>query len=258
MEFLTKNILNTSTMLIVNSATSTATNIITRSLTKQYVSSGFNNDLTQTSITVSFSQDTTVSRLGLIGINWKSFRAFYNGVTANTFSLTTTAATTTSNWSTNSETSMFITATPVVCTSVTFNILSTQVANSEKVLGHLYIADLLNDFDRVPSASNYTPMIVPKQQVHTLSDGGTRVNTVEEKFSAKIKLKYIDRDFRDELKSTYALRTEIGFVAFPTTTGWDEILYQCVWVGSFDGYKFSDNAATSGFDLAIDLREVPT
>jgi hypothetical protein len=119
----------------------------------------------------------------------------------------------------------------------------------------LYVGSLLNDFDRIPSANNFTPTIAPKQQVHTLSDGSTRINTVADKMSAKIKLKYIDSSFRNELKTIYDLREDFVFVAFPTTTAWDKFIFPCVWIGAFDGYKFSDNAATSGFDVSIDLRE---
>jgi hypothetical protein len=40
-------------------------------------------------------------------------------------------------------------------------------------------------------------------------------------------------------------------------TGWaDEFVFECVWPGKFDFYKFSDNATDSGFSGQILLQEV--
>ena len=257
MEFIKANYLDTSTQLVVNSNTSSAENIIDRDQAVQYFSQGFNNDTTTTTIRINFDETLSVSRIAILGCNWKSFTVFYNGATANTFSLTSTGATTSSNFTTNSETSLFLRATAVNCTSVSFDVKSTQVSNSEKAVGHIILSDTHIVFPIIPSAKNYTPDVVPKQIVHTLSDGGTRTHTVKDKLATKIKLQYISQSFRDDLKTLFDLHTNFIFAPFGTTTGWDEYIFDCVWPGKFEFFKYSDDAATAGFTGSIELKETP-
>lgn len=260
MEFITKNLFNTTTSISVTSGTLSAGNILGRNSTIQYVSDGFNNDLTTSTIVITFDQTTSVSRIGMLGINWKDFTVFHSGVTASTLSMTSTGATTTSDWSSNSETSMYIQFATVQASSISFDVLSTQSANAEKAIGHLYIADILVNFEtqgRVPSSKNYKPKLIPKQIEHKLSDGGVRTHTVDEKFSATIKYKNIETSFRDSLKTVWSLRSSFGFVAFPTTTSWDEVFFEANWTGAFTGYEFSDDAAAAGHSISISLKEAP-
>lgn len=256
MEFITTNHINTTGVISVNSGTLSVKNILGRNTSIQYISEGFNNDLTTTTITINFTATTTVSRIALMGINWKDFTVFYNGTTASTFSLTTTGATTSSDFSSNSETSMYMMAASVNCTSVSFDILSTQSANSEKAVGHIYLASQLLAFERNPSSKNYKPAINPKQIVHTLADGGTRTHTVNEKYSTRIKFKNVTTAFRNSLKTIFDLRSSFGFAAFPTMTAWDEVFYECVWPGSFISYQYSDDAAAAGHEVDMRLEEI--
>lgn len=255
MEFLTANLINTTTMIAVGSGSLSAENILTRDPTFQYVSENFDNDLTTSSVTVSFDSTTTISRLGLFEINWKDFTVFYNGLTANTFALTSTGATTASDFSSNSETAMWMKATSVDVTSVTFDVLSTQVANSEKAVGHIFLGDLVLDLSQIPATKNYKPLINPKEVVHALSDGSTRINRVSEKRSVKIKLNNITTTLRDSLRDVYDRKSSTGFCAFPTMTGWDQMFFVGVWPGKFDAYEFTDDASGSGHNVSIDLRE---
>jgi len=207
MEFLQKNQFDTTTAISVSSGTGTADNLLDRNLRLQYVTNGFNDDNTTATLTINFDETTTVSRIGLLGMNIKAFTCYYNGVTANTFSLTSTGATTVSDFSSNSESSMMLSATPVECTSVSIDLKSTQQANQEKAIGYLALTSVLSDLDgRVPNSASYDPLFTPKEVIHELSDGSFRSQVVDRKFSARIRLDYADTALRNELKTVFDLQ----------------------------------------------------
>lgn len=255
MEFLDANLINTTTMIVVGSNTATAKNIMNRDVTFQYYTDGLNNDATQASIRINFDATTAIDRIALVGINLKNFILYYNGVTANTFALTTTAATTASTFTTNSETALFMACTQVNVTSVSLDMRSTIVANSEKAVGYLALSTLELDFDRIPSAKNYNPNIDSTEVIHKMSDGGYRVQRVQEKFTADIKFANISTTFRNQLKTVFDAHVPLLFVPFGTTTAWDQRIHQVVWHGDFNFYKFSDDASDAGFSGTITLRE---
>jgi len=257
MEFIYANYLNTTGSITINSNTAGAANLYSTDIRQQWYSSGLNDDSLPASITISFSSTQTVSRLVLMNINAKKMTIYYNGATANTFALTTTAATTTASFTNNSETSLYLTTTPVDCTSVTIDIYSTQVANSEKAIGWLAVSDLLLDFERIPSANNYKVMLDPQRVEHKLSDGGTRIQFTRDVMRADISFEYLSASFTSSLRSVYDLQTDYIFCAFPTTTGWDKVCFPCVWTGPYDFLNYSDNAANSGFGGKIQLRQIP-
>lgn len=258
MEFLKQNYINTTTQIVVNSNTTTVQNLFNPDTFFQYYTDGLNNDATTSSIRINFDETTLVSRIGLIDTNAKQFRLFYNGATANAFSLTTTGSTTTSSWSTNAETNIYLRTTPVYCTSVSIEITTTQTANQEKRLGFFTLSDTYYSLTQIPSANNYDPRIIPKQIEHKLSDGGTRIHNIRKKWEVSIKMDYVDSTIRNNLKTIYDLRVPFMFCPFGTTTSWDGILFESVWPGNFDFYQFSDNAASSGFSGGIRLKETPT
>ncbi len=257
MEFIKANLLNTTTQIAVNSNTGTAGNLFTRDPYYQYYSDGLNNDATTASITISFGATTSVSRIALLDTNFEQFRMFYNGATANSFTLLN-ADTTTSNYTNNVETNKYFRFSTLAVSSITLECTTTQVANSEKLLGLLVLSDLEVSLDKIPSAQQYKPKIVPKQVVHKLSDGGTRINTVRRKFEASLSLEYIDEAERNVLYDLYNQDSPFNFCPFGTTTGWDGLLFETVWSGDFDFYEYSDNAASSGFGGKISLKETPT
>lgn len=248
--------MNTTTAVVVNSNTGTVENLFRRDKNFQYVSSGFNNDLTTTTITINFDSTQSVSRIGLVGMNWKEFDVFYNGATASNFAMSTTSATTTSKWSSNSETSMYIIATAVNCTSVSFDVKSTQNANLEKAIGYIGVSSVLVDFERTPTSKNYKPKIMPKEIVHKLSDGGQRIHTLDSKFSVSISFKHITKTFRDNLETAWSLNDSFMFTAFGTSTSWDEIFYEVIWPGSFEFYQYSTDSKTDNFSGKIKLFQV--
>lgn len=256
MEFLSKNLFNTTTNFTVNSNTSTVANLFKRDIRYQYVSSGLNDDNTTATMVISFDETLSVSRIALLGTNLKNFRIYYNGATANTFSLTSTGSTISSNFSTNSETALYLKATPVNCTSVSIDMYSTQVANQDKALGWLVISNVLSTLNgRRPSAQGYKPSLVPKEILHELSDGSFRSQVVDQKYSADLRLDFLDATTTAELKTIFDLHEDFIFATFPTMTSWDEVIFPCVWRGPYDFYEVTDNALASGFSGNIRLLE---
>ena len=258
MEFIKQNYVNTTTSLVLDSNTVAGENLFNPIKTIQYKTNDFNDDNTTASITWNFSETTSVSRIVLMEHNLKSFTLFYNGATANTFALTSTAATTVSDFTSNSETSMYMIATSVDCTSVTLDMKSTIVSNSEKAVGLFVLSDLEMNFEtngRLPSAKNYKPKRERKETLHTMSDGGSRLTVLEEKWRVDIKYKNIPLAFKNDLEDVFDLRDPRIFAAFPTTTSWDEVFFECVWPAPFDFETFSDDNPNAGFQGTIKLRE---
>ncbi len=257
MEFWNKNQLQTTTQIAVNSSTLLGYFMMIRDPRRQWVSSAYNNDSLAASITISFDPAITLNRIAIDNINWKKFNIYYNGSTANALALTTTAATTTSQWATNSQTSMAISCTTLTgISSLTFDIYSTQVANAEKAIGWLCASSQILDFEKIPDASSYDPLLNVEQKEHKLSDGGTRIHTIERKFQSNIKLKFIDQSFKDSLYDVWRDADSFVFAAFPTTTGWDTVAYEVVWPGRFDFFEFADNNTGAGFKGTITLKEI--
>lgn len=255
MEFLDSNLINTTTQFDISNNDSLAENLLNPDRNIQFYTDGLNDDLTSCSISIDFSSTITVDRIALLDHNWKKFNIYYNGVTANTFAIAN-GPTTTSQYISNSETSQYLRVTPVAnVTRITFDVYSTQVSNSEKAVGYIIASEQSLVFTRQPAAGSYSPKVDPEQVEHKMSDGGTRLHTVQKKYSADIKMKYISRTFRDQLKTVYDTQAPFIFCPFGTATSWDGVIFEAVWPGNFDFYKFSDDAVASGFSGSISLRE---
>ena len=254
MEFIYPNYINTTTQLNLPANTFAASNLYSQDLRTQYITDNFNDDATTASITITFDNTTAVSRIVLMETNLKGFTVFYNGSTSNTFALTS-ADTTASDWSSNSETSMFLTCSTIACSTITFDLKTTQLADSEKAIGRLIVSDKLLDFERVPASKNYKPLYSSIQVVHKMSDGGTRIQYIANKNTADIKFKHISASFRNSLKNVYDRNLSFIYAPFPTSTGWDAICWDAVWKGDFQFYRYSDDAVDAGFEGSISLLE---
>lgn len=256
MEFLKSNYLNTTTMITVNSNTSTTENLFNRDPFFQFFSDGLNSDATTSSITITFSETLSVSRIALIDTNAKEFTVFYNGVTANTFAITG-APTTTSGYTGNDQESIYFRFPTTACTSITLDIKTTQTANQEKRVGLFVMSDLYLAMSQIPNSGGYKPKVDPKQVVHKMSDGGTRIHNVRKKFSVDLSIDYIPQSLRDSLKTIFDLQDNFVFCPFGTTTSWDGIIFDAIWEGDFDFYEYSDDATASGFSGKVRIRETP-
>lgn len=258
MEFIKANYLNTTTQIAVNNATSTISYLFNRDEYYQWITDGLNNDATTATITITFDETTAVSRIALIDTNIKSFTIFYNGSTSNTFSLSTDGSTNASSFSNNSQTSLYMrVASTTMVSSITIDLKTTQTANQEKLLGYILISDLYTTLTQIPSAEEYNPNIIPKQIVHKLSDGGTRIHRIRKKWAINFNLDYISTSQRDSLLDVYNLLDPFHFVPFGTTTSWDGICPEVIWDGPFEFYEYSTNAISSGFSGSVKLSETP-
>lgn len=256
MEFLTANVLDTTTMLTLSPNTGTSENLLNRNKYYQFYTDGMNNDATTMSITITFDATTSISRIALMNHNLKGFNLFYNGSTANTFSFSG-GATTTSQFVSNSETSQYFRFSTIQCSSITLDMKTTQSANSEKIISYIYVGDLIYAMDIIPNAKDWKNKVVNKQVVHKLADGGTRIHRISNKYNIDFKLDYISETQRDNLQTIWELQTPFWFCPFGTTTSWDVTFFESVWEGDFTFYEYSDNAASSGFSGQVKLRETP-
>jgi len=257
MELLKSNYFNTTTQAVVGSSTDTASYLFDRDTRFQYVTQGFNDDTLTASIRVNFDQTLQVSRIALVEHNLKDFTIFYNGATASTFGLTTGGSTNASAFTSNSETSIYFTANPVFATSVSIDMKKTITANAEKAVGFFVMTDTLRVFDRSPAAKGYKIKLDPTEVIHRLSDGGTRVQNVADKFVVKLNYEHITLAERDSLRTIWGNHQEMVLCPFGTMTAWDKVIFPCVWPGDFEFYQFSDDAVSAGFGGSILLQETP-
>jgi len=254
MEFSKENLINTTTAVTLQSNTILAQNLFNPDVNYQCFSEGYSNDLTTTSITINFDSTTPVSRIAMLEHNLKEYSFYYNGATANAINLNG-AHTTTASFNANSDTAQFFKFDTIQASSITLDMKATQVADKEKVISFLYMADLYFEFDRVPSANGYKPTIAPKQIVHRLGDGGTKIHNIDAKFNIDITFKYLTEAQRDQLRTIYDLKAPFYFTFMPTATAWDSVFFEANWPGAFDFLKYSDNAVATGFSGKIKLQE---
>lgn len=207
-----------------------------------------------TGLVINFDATVAVSRLALAGHNLKNFRLYYNGATASTFALTTTADTTVSNWASNSQTANFLRFPEAYVTSVSLDINSTM-AGDLPVIGYMYLGALLTTLEKRPSAANYRIEKTSNNVEQSLSDGSTRVIAFNERWQADLSLEHITATFRSTLDQIYRDNKDVVFCPFGTATGWDEVIFPAVWVGPFDFYRNAGDAASTGYNGTIRFRE---
>ncbi len=257
MEFLRTNLINTTTQISLTNNTTVVQNIFSRDPFYQYYTENLADDLTTGSITITFDATTNVSRLAMIDTNLKAFNIFYNGVTANTFALTQ-QATTVSQFTGNADSNVYLKFPTTAVSSITIDMKKTITANQEKVLGLFFISETLYSMGQIPNSSGFDPNLVPKQIVHTLSDGGQRVHNVRKKFSLSMELDYVPAADVSSLRSIFDLEASFQFAAFGTSTSWtNPVFFEAVWPGGFNFFKYSDEAVGAGFSGKINLKETP-
>lgn len=257
-EFLDNNLLETTTQVGFTSDSNTATtvNLFDRYSTRRYTTSGHGTN-TSATLRISFDVTTPISRIALQEHNLRQFRVYYNGVTANTFTLASGSDTTTTNYNANSATNHYWMFDTTYVTSVSFQLDLANAADTEKRIGEMWISDLRLRLDINPDVGGFDPILDNKQIVHEMSDGGVAVYDIRDKWDCKMKLKYKNSSITSSLRTIYNSKTDFCAAPFPTGSSWDGQIYNVVWVGPFDGLRPSgNNWRDVGFDHVFELREV--
>lgn len=244
MEFLSENLINTTTMLSVGSGTATAQYMIDKNVGTKYLTDAVPAS-TPANIIISFAATTPVSHLVLRNINASEISMYHGATTTNSLVSVTT----------NSGTSFYaeFSLTSVMTLTVVIN---DPFTGTDKYIGEIGVHTRTLEFERNPSAKDYKPSIDRQQIQHEMPDGGLVLFNIANKFQAKISFDFITSTFYDDLLAVYEDASPLFFVPFPTTTAWDGRGYEVVWPGQFD-FKHSTNDKVQGYSGSIVLRETP-
>ena len=256
MEFCYPNFVNTTTLLAVDSNSTTAKNMIDRRFSTKYESIGYGGT-TATNITFTPATATVVSRIALNTHNLKDFQIFYDGTTTNTFTITG-YSTSTIQYTTNSETSNYWVVSSQTVSSITLRATEAMTASSEKFITALYVGEIYHRLTKNPDTGGYSPRIKEKNFLHQMSDGGIIRYFLSEKFSATLKIPFVSQADRTSLKTAYSARTALQFIPFPTESDWDGDMYEVNWVNGFDLQKLTSNVIGNGYSGVIMLEETPS
>ena len=257
MEFVYTNYLNTSTMLGVSSGTDSVAYLFDRKTATQYQTSGMTG--VSCNITITLPNTISIDHLILQNINLKQFKVYYNNTTTNLFTLTS-AATSVSEWSNNSETSLYLYFPTTNVLTCHIQMDNTIVANEEKKVGEIWITKKYLQFDYNPDYKEYQPQLTKKEYVHEMSDGGWVIYSIQNNYQASIKMDYVSYSQTSLLKNLYDEYSAFVFVPFPTGTGWTgelEKIYEVNWSGVWNFDKLSFNTRDLGYNGTIALRETP-
>ena len=197
MEILTTNYLDTTTLVSVESGTDTVDRLFNRdTYNNYYESSGYNTNTAGVTIGVTFISTRNISRIILQGINLKDFTIYYNSNSANTFTLLN-AETTTSDWTGNSDTALYLKFATISVDSVWIVATQTTSEGLEKRISQLWIDDVKFVFENNPDFKGYDPDIEIKEVSHEMSDGGTIKYAFGEAYNANIKLENQSKTMHD-------------------------------------------------------------
>lgn len=254
-EFLTANLIDTTTSIAVSANTSSASGLIDRKIDSVWKSD------TQTAlITISLPTTATVDRIVLQNTNMKQFSVYGNTTTA-LFSITTTSGTTTTDFTGNSATSIYFILSSGTATD-TINIdCSTTTDSAVASIGEFWVATKLYRLDKNPSHQYYKPKLRSKEIKHVMSDGGTTLYRINNSYQTDIQLKYQTQTVVDSLKDIYDRNESISFVPFPVAAigSWaGDDIYLVNWVGDFQFKEASGNVPeVHGYNGIITLQEAP-
>lgn len=247
MQFLRKNELNTTTQIVVDAVnTATVGNIFDRDTRTKWTTVGYGTT-TSTVLSIEFATATSIDKIFIQNHNLKQFRVFYNSITASTFTPNISETT-------NSATSNYYDVATTTVNSIQIQVDRATTADTEKMIGELYVGSLMLAFEQNPASGNYTPIVDREQVVHKMPNGGVAIFNVADKFEAKISLKYIASTFESSLRNVYDTGTTFVFVPFGTTTAWDGFAYEVAWTGKYD-FKYSSNNQAAGYSGTLVLEE---
>lgn len=256
MEICNSNRINTTTLITVDSNTSSVANLIDRNVDTNYITENYSG-ATSTTLVVTFPTATAISRIALGNHNIKDFSIFYDGTITNTFVLDSAYSTSTIDYTANSQTSHFWAFSTVTVSSVHIK-MNEAMAVAEKQIAELYIGDKLHRFTQNPSSEDYESQIVEKNFIHRMSDGGAVRYFLADKFSANIQIPFISSADRSSFNTIYKTREELQFFPFPSEDNWDGAMYEVNWVNGFDFLKLTSNIENNGFTGVIQFMETPS
>lgn len=257
MEFIYSNYLDTATQINCSTGTTTSSRLWDRIPSKQFNSSGDNDDTTTTTIAIEFAEYQDVDRIILENINFKGFKVYYNSNTANLFSITN-AATGTTEYTQNSETTLFFKLeTTLSITSIFLEVTTTMAANEEKKIGQIWASSLRLSLTDNPDTKGFKNSMSPKEFNHKMSDGGVSNYKIADNFKANLALKYVSTTVHDSLKDIYDAWTPFIFVPFPTGTSWDGKIYEVNWIKDFDFLNYQNNFKGNGFKGTVRMVGTP-
>ena len=256
-EFLYANYFNTTTLCTVGSGSTSVKYMIDRDETTQYQSSGFNNDALGVTITVKYASAKNIDHIIIQNTNFKSFKVYYNSNAANTFTLID-GETSTSDWTQNSATNLFLRFATISVDSVSICGTTTMIANQEKKVGQFWTSARRHIMAYNPASKDYKPKDDQKSWIHEMANGGSVVYRLAEKWRAKIKMRYVSTTERALLKTLYDARVDMIYIPFPTGTSWENEIYAVNWVGDWTFVNpAANNWNEAGWTGDIDLREIP-
>jgi len=246
MEFYKENHADTTTILVVDSATGLVDYLIDRNVNTKYITDGYDST-TSAVISVEFASPTVLSNVFLQNHNLKQFRMFYNSTTASVFSSDI-------NLTTNSNTSSFFSFDSVTVNSIQLQMDDTIEGSAEKEIGQIVVTESELQFERNPTSKSFKPTIDRTQVRHVMADGGIALHNIRDKYKVKIKFAYITSTFYDSLLDLYSDGSPMYYVPFPTTTTWDGGAYEVVWSKDFN-FTYSSNNKPAGYSGDILLEE---
>jgi len=246
MDFLSANLYNTTTQVIVNNNTAATEFLFDKNTDVDYTTSGYTGSTTASAISIQFSEPTVISHIIIQNHNIRDWRIYYNSATANSIQ-------TVSN---NSATSTYISFSSITVSSVQFEHIA-GMSLAERNIGELIVSNRQIQFERNPSIDDFNPAIDRKQILHEMPDGGIVAYNIKNKYRATLAWDFITSTFHSQLKSVYTDSVPFIFVPEPTTTGWDGIANEVIWAGDFD-FKHSTNDKNQGYSGKILLRQTPS
>lgn len=246
MQFLTANLANTTTSISLN--TSTAGKLIDR--TDSTFLAEF---LTTTSatFTANFTINNDMTTVVLKGCNFKNFSISHSGTN---FTLIN-ADTTTSSWSANSATNLYLRFATITVGTLTLIVNSNTAGSLTHTCQQVWLMESLHVLEFNPRSNGYQPLVKRQQYNHKLVGGGWTQYLLEESYiDTNIKLDFVSEVERVALKNLYDRRREFSFIPFPTSTSWDNDIFEVIWTGDFKFDRYGRNEISEQYVYNGDMR----
>lgn len=254
MEFLTANIINTTTMIAVNVNTGSVSGLIDRKSALKWSS-----DSSSADVVVTFPGTQSVDRIIIQNTNMKNFDLIYDG--GATFVLTSTSGTTASEWNTNSATSLYLVVTSATAATGIEIVCVSTTSGDDAYIGELWVCGQLYRLTENPSYQYYKPNLKAKEIVHEMSDGGSTLYRINNSYQAGIDLKWQTQTAVTALKAIYDMDASVVFVPFPDEVigSWEgEDIFLVNWAGDWTFKEPAGNVpGYHGYNGSIKLVEVP-